>query len=289
MFDKELFLSLNDNEQYIVACEALLRRISFVNLPFALKGSLLSRQYMPNHVERTIEDMDFFYMEKIEEMHEADNIFTNWMRRSTTMDLGDGFEFEDFKKHAYWDSINYAMDEDFPTVNTDIDYTIPSIYNDDDDFQVDLDVSFNLDINFEFIPLTYKPIMGEEFVVSYTVPLFAQIAWKLHQTIIRPRFKDLYDLKYLISHPSYNSSQATETLIALANECSYDKTIKDEQKSINFAENAEHIRKDITKDYFWSGSKWQRVPEDMALQVIKDLVDVMQNAELTDKNFKQYL
>ena len=30
-----------------------------------------------------------------------------------------------------------------------------------------------------------------------TTPLHYQIAWKLHQTIVRPRFKDLYDLSRL--------------------------------------------------------------------------------------------
>jgi len=290
MLDKERYLNLDDYTQYIVGCEALLRRISLVYyLPFALKGSMLTRQFMPNPMERKVDDLDFFYMEKISEMHEADNIFTNWMSRSTILDLDDGFEFRNYKEIAQWDSIYYAMEEDFPTVSTEVEYTIPSIYN-DNNFQVEVDVSFNLDINFEFVPLTYKPIFGDEFVIPYTVPLFAQIAWKLHQTIIRPRYKDLYDLKFLITHPSYKRYDANETLMALANECSHDKSIKEEQKSINFAENKERILKDIiSKDFFWIDSKWQRIPEDNALQLINDLVDVMQNAELTNKNFKQYL
>jgi len=291
MIDKELYLELDDYLQYLVACEALLRRTSIVHLPFALKGSLLTRQYMPNEISMTrhIKDLDFFYMKKIEEMHEAGKIFTDWMTKSTSLYIYDSIIFEEFKNRSAWDSINYAMDEDFPTVNTVIDYMIPSIWGENEYYAVDLDVSFNIPNDFEFAPLVYKPILGDEFFVPYTVPLYAQIAWKLHQTIIRPRYKDLYDLKFLISHSSYKREHAEKTLKVLADECRFDKSLKEEQKSINFTENRERILNGISKDRFWANSEWNLVTEEMALQCLDELVDVMENAELTNQNFKQYL
>jgi len=283
-FDKELYSEMDYEKRYMVALEAFLRRVSIVNMPFALKGSLLTRQYFPSHIERYVDDLDFFYMEKIFDVAGADNIFTNWMCKVTTQYVDDGIEFRDFRENTFWRMIDYAMDDDFPTVNTDIDYNVTDIEEDG----LCLDISFNLDINTEFIPLMYKPIFGDEFVVPYTIPLPVQIAWKLHQTIIRPRYKDLYDLKFLISHPSYDSLGAEETLKVLADECRHDKTVTEEKRNIAFAENITQIHKKIFKDYFWIDSEWKLVPEDISLEVIWDLGEIMQKAGLTDVAFQKH-
>jgi hypothetical protein len=40
----------------------------------------------------------------------------------TELDLDDGVMFRSFRENAFWRYIDYAMADDFPTVNTDIAY-----------------------------------------------------------------------------------------------------------------------------------------------------------------------
>lgn len=217
----------NSNHDFInsdvVAFEAFLKRAVLYDLPFMLKGSLITRQYMPSTEMRDVDDIDWVYMNKIT-VDEANKIFTDWMIKVTETKLDDGVKFRSFSENAFWRGIDYAMADDFPTVNTDLMYFIG---NDCDDCFSDelclLDVSFNLDIDVKPVPLLYTPIFGEPFTIPYTTPLSLQIAWKLHQTIVRPRFKDLYDLSYLLQHSSYDDKMLEETLQALVNECDRDK------------------------------------------------------------------
>lgn len=207
----------------IVAFEAFLRRAVLYDLPFMLKGSLVTRQYMPSTEIRNVDDIDWVYLNKIA-VDEANKIFTDWMIKVTETELDDGVKFRSFSQNAFWRGIDYVMADDFPTVNTDLMYTIGE--NSEDyisDELVFLDVSFNLNIDVVPVPLLYKPIFGEPFTIPYTPPLSLQVAWKLHQTIVRPRFKDLYDLSYLLQHSSYDNKALKETLQALVNECDRDK------------------------------------------------------------------
>jgi len=294
-FDKELFSKMDESTCELVVFEALLRRVCMVNMPFALKGSLLTRQYFPQHENRYVEDMDFFYMEKILDVAGADDIFTSWMCAVTTQDVDDGVEIRDFKENTFWRMIDYAMEDDFPTVNTDIDCKIPGTHNGRKGGEfvttIGVDVSFNLEMNADFVPLLYKPVFGEEFIVPYTIPLPAQIAWKLHQTIIRPRYKDVYDLRYLISHPSYDNYGVEETLRLLADECRHDKALKKEKIYLAFTENPEHLHKAVRGKYslyFWLDSNWKQIPEEMSQGVVQEFVDAMQKAGLTYEAFRKY-
>ncbi|WP_338540239.1 nucleotidyl transferase AbiEii/AbiGii toxin family protein [Paenibacillus tundrae] len=216
-------------EKLIIALEALLRRASHVGMPFVLKGSLLTRQYLSNRDIRDAEDIDFLYMGKVEDDQQAKKLFTDWMIQVTELDLNDGVMFRSFRENAFWRRIDYAMADDFPTINTDLAYYFTSEPRQEDTYEEELflDISFNLDMEAAPIPLTYQPLMGEPFVVPYTVPLSVQVAWKLHQTIVRPRFKDLYDLSFLLTHPTYDKQTLQQTLQTLVNECHIDPSITD--------------------------------------------------------------
>ncbi|WP_145045800.1 nucleotidyl transferase AbiEii/AbiGii toxin family protein [Paenibacillus xylanexedens] len=216
-------------EKLIIALEALLRRASHVGMPFVLKGSLLTRQYLSNRDIRDAEDIDFLYMGKVEDDQQAKKLFTDWMIQVTELDLNDGVMFRSFRENAFWRRIDYAMADDFPTINTDLAYYFTSEPRQEDTYEEELflDISFNLDMEVAPIPLTYQPLMGEPFVVPYTVPLSVQVAWKLHQTIVRPRFKDLYDLSFLLTHPTYDKQTLQQTLQTLVNECHIDPSITD--------------------------------------------------------------
>ncbi|MCG7376045.1 nucleotidyl transferase AbiEii/AbiGii toxin family protein [Paenibacillus sp. ACRSA] len=219
----------NWGEKLIIALEALLRRASHVGMPFVLKGSLLTRQYLSNRDIRDAEDIDFLYLGKVEDDQQAKKLFTDWMIQVTELDLNDGVMFRSFRENAFWRRIDYAMADDFPTINTDLAYYFTSEPRQEDTYEEELflDISFNLDMEVAPIPLTYQPLMGEPFVIPYTVPLSIQVAWKLHQTIVRPRFKDLYDLSFLLTHPTYDKQTLQQTLQALVNECHIDPSITD--------------------------------------------------------------
>lgn len=249
MITKKDLENMDSGTREMVVLEALLRRISKVNVPFILKGSLLTRQYLDHPNIRYVGDIDLLYKNKIHDVDEADKIFTDWMIQVTEIDLDDGVKFRSFRENAFWRRIDYAMAEDFPTINTDVEY----FFTDEEESYYEelfLDISFNLDMEIEPIPLKYRPVFGNSFIVPYTVPLSTQVAWKLHQTIVRPRFKDLFDLKYLLSHASYDEHARRETLQTLVNECSMDSSIeKDDMKKV-LVDDLRNLYPSLAYDYF---------------------------------------
>jgi hypothetical protein len=72
------------------------------------------------------------------------------------------------------------------------------------------------------VPLVYTPLRGKAFVIANTAPLSLQVSWKIHQTLVRPRFKDLLDLIHLLQHPHFNKQTLTASFQALMNECKAD-------------------------------------------------------------------
>ncbi|GAS83205.1 nucleotidyl transferase AbiEii/AbiGii toxin family protein [Paenibacillus amylolyticus] len=283
--------TLNEDERFIVVLEALLKRASLVNSPFVLKGSLLTRQYLENPNVRYVDDIDFLYTGRIETEDQANEIFTDWMIRVTEMDLNDGIVFRSFRENAFWRRIDYAMADDFPTVNTELAFYIDSeprsenVYEDDDELH--LDISFNLDLNEKSVALSYQPLVGEAFVVPHTVPLSIQIAWKLHQTIVRPRFKDLYDLQHLLSNPSYDQQALKETLQTLVNECSMDPAITMTDMKKVLVDDLHDVYSRFNYDYdlqYYAGS---RSPEVYFMEFVSELRQTMNHAGINNDAYEQ--
>ncbi|OMF13243.1 hypothetical protein BK131_15090 [Paenibacillus amylolyticus] len=283
--------SLNEDERFIVVLEALLKRASLVNSPFVLKGSLLTRQYLENPNVRYVDDIDFLYTDRIETEDQANEIFTDWMIRVTEMDLNDGIVFRSFRENAFWRRIDYAMADDFPTVNTELAFYIDSeprsenVYEDDDELH--LDISFNLDLDEKSVALSYQPLVGEAFVVPHTVPLSIQIAWKLHQTIVRPRFKDLYDLQHLLSNPSYDQQALKETLQTLVNECSMDPAITRADMKKVLVDDLHDVYSRFNYDYdlqYYAGS---RSPEIYFMEFVSELRQTMNHAGINNDAYEQ--
>lgn len=104
----------------MLAYEAFLRRASRVNLPFMLKGSYVTRQYFMNPEERIPNDLDWVYLHPIAHIEEARSIFDDWVIKVTEMYERDGVQFQSFKENAFWRMLDYAMADDFPTINTDL-------------------------------------------------------------------------------------------------------------------------------------------------------------------------
>lgn len=213
------FPDIDDKEMIDDLCifEALIRRTAKLeNAPFMLKGSLVTRQYFDNPNDRFPIDIDFVCLTHLPDEKTAREVLDNWLIEITTMPLNDGLHFVDFRENQFWRCIDYAMHDDFPTVMTDLE-----CYIGNECYKLFLSVSFNLPIPFPPVPLTYKtPI--DEFIYPKTTPLSLQIAWKIHQTIVRPRLKDIYDLTYLAKKVE-NKQIIDDVLFALLQECEKDK------------------------------------------------------------------
>lgn len=193
--------------------EAFLRRAAELDMPFMLKGSYVTRQYFANPADRIPNDLDWVYMRRLDDPQDASVIFGNWMIEITEMIENDGVVFRSFREDAFWRRIDYAMADDFPTINTDLQVKEGGVD------RLLIDISFNLDIGVAPVPLLYKPLRGKPFVIPYTVPLAMQVSWKLHQTLARPRIKDLFDLMHLLRHPEFTPEVLEQTKEALRKEC----------------------------------------------------------------------
>lgn len=206
-----------DQHLVMLACEAFIRRAAEVNGRFMLKGSYVTRQYLPEQIDRIPGDLDWVYLEYIKDPAQAGKIFNEWAIAVTECEIFDGVEFVSFEENAFWRMIDYAMDDDFPTVNTDLECIING-----QEVYFHIDISFNLPVEQPPVSLNYKPLHGDEFVIPQTTPISTQVAWKMHQTLIRARFKDILDLTYLVKHSTYNQQELEKTMQTLINELAYD-------------------------------------------------------------------
>ncbi|UOQ71961.1 nucleotidyl transferase AbiEii/AbiGii toxin family protein [Hymenobacter cellulosilyticus] len=212
---------LTVQQREFLVYEAFIRRAAQLNLPFMLKGSYVTRQYFANPADRIPGDLDWLYMEPLAEVSSAREVFNDWVVQVTEQAAHDGVRFRSFRENAFWRTIDYAMDDDFPTVNTDLAYWLDGEEKLD---EIPLDISFNLPLSVPSVPLLYRPLHGEPFLVPHTAPLALQISWKIHQTLVRPRFKDLFDLIHLLRHPDFTYTTRQQALQALVDECQTDET-----------------------------------------------------------------
>ena len=202
----------------MLAYEAFIRRVAALELPLMLKGSFVTRQYFPDPNTRIPYDLDWVYLEPVADKELFEKQLDSIMTQATEAIVHDEVEFRSFRKNRFWRKIDYAMADDFPTVNTDLECKIDgekqTIYQ--------MDISFNLDITPPPVPLTYYPLRGNPFVIPYTAPLALQVSWKLHQTLVRPRFKDIFDLTQLLQHPAFTADILQQSYEALLKECHRD-------------------------------------------------------------------
>jgi len=209
-----------EQELEMLAYEAFIRRAAELDLPFMLKGSYVTRQYFQDPGDRIPNDLDWVYLPALTDPQETVLRLDDWMKKVTEMFANDGVRFRSFTENAFWRMIDYAMAGDFPTTSTDLKCWI----GEDIIEPCRIDVSFNLDVEVPAVPLLYRPLRGNAFMIPKTVPLALQVSWKLHQTLVRPRFKDLFDLIHLVQNPAFTRDVLAQTWQALVNECRVDGT-----------------------------------------------------------------
>lgn len=201
----------------LLACETFLRNSSYWESPFMIKGSLITRQFFENPEARHIQDIDWVYLNHIEDYELAGQVFSEWVTKITEMSGDERVRFRSFKENDFWRRIDYAVKDDFPTVNTDLLY-----YFEEKEEEIEFDISFNLEVLFPPEELLYKPIFGTPFKLPKVCPYAHQVSWKLHQLLFRPRLKDIFDLIHLLNHERFNQEEFEKIIFALKKECKRD-------------------------------------------------------------------
>lgn len=214
-----------------MAYEGLIRRSAQNGryFPFMLKGSFLTRQYFPSHIERKPQDLDWVCLNHLVNRDDAKDHLKEWIHYLTTVELNDGIRYTSFSKDNFWWELDYVMSEDFPTVSTNL-----SAWVNGKETELSIDVSFNLEIQDIYERLTFHPLFGQDFKLAQTPSLATQIAWKLHQCMVNPRYKDIFDLTYLLKHSSFTDVFAQLTAVGILKaECERDEIVLSQHLSPN--------------------------------------------------------
>lgn len=208
----------NHHENILIAVEGYLRNASYVDAPFMVKGSIITRQFFPNPAIRYVQDLDWVYLEKVNKVALAGNIFSKWVIEVTENNRDENVWFRSFRDNNFWRDacLDYLMPDDFPTINTDLYCIVKDKHLID---VLDMDISFNLDIDFPPEEMIYQPVLGEAFKIDKVSPYCLQVSWKLHQLLVRPRLKDIFDLIYLLQHQRFNKEELEKIIFALKKEC----------------------------------------------------------------------
>ncbi len=203
----------------LLSFEAFLRRAAKLDLPFMLKGSIVTRQFFANKEDRVVQDLDYLYFGKVrDDVDFMDSELSNWVEAVTTTTLSDGVVYRPFSENRFWRAIDYAMSDDFPTTNTDLYCTVGTTVNPD----FGLDVSWGLPMNVPPASLLYHPVEGEPFEIPFVAPMPLQVSWKLHQCVVRPRLKDLIDIVYLLEQGNVSDDDLEVAVEEYVKECEKD-------------------------------------------------------------------
>ncbi len=197
------------------ANEYFIERSLYQKSNFLLKGSYLSRQFFRNPLMRNAIDLDWIYVGEELSKEEAGNVFGLWVDdiiKPTYPSIP--LHFQNFDADHIWTMIDYAMSDDFPTLSTNLFGTMEGA-----EAPLWIEVSFNLPYFKKSSRLEYKTIDGRILKMNSYIPLGVQIAWKIHQCLVRPRFKDFVDIVELLHSPFFTENDFTSLFQMLFEEC----------------------------------------------------------------------
>ena len=76
----------------------------------------------PRPAQRLFADLDFVLQPHYDDIHAATRLLSQWMQAVTTLYYSDdGVTFAPFAENTFWRNVDYAMSDDFHTVNTDFE------------------------------------------------------------------------------------------------------------------------------------------------------------------------
>lgn len=224
-----------DNEEFLAfklrTYEAMLRIISQQHFPFMLKGSFLLARVYPEPLKRLAitEDIDFVYLKPLkdplgdklnfrEHFYDYYAVIADELSKLTWVaesDLQPCLDNEGrYEGESYL--VDYAMEDDFVTAGTTIAFCNEAKYWQD----FDIEMTMNLPLFVAPESIAYQPFGGgESFVVPYAASHEVQAAWKLHQSLVRLRPKDILDLGYLLPHLTFDEETSLRLLKTVLGEC----------------------------------------------------------------------
>ncbi len=204
------------SEKRLKAKEAFLRRAVTLDSPFIIKGSIITAQYFSG-IKRRVNDMDWVCTKPIKDVDEACSFFSQWVREVMRVEVNDGHSLSEYDGELLeWHEVDYAMSQQSPTLGVSI-YTSFMDYDEKETVQLDIQITFNLLVDFEPEPFHYFLESGDMVLLPKVPPLYLQVSWKVHQCLERARFKDFLDLIYLID--SLKEEDLPKMFTALLDEC----------------------------------------------------------------------
>lgn len=232
-----IIMSKDSNQTYnlfrVSFFEEILRTISKMKLPFMLKGSLLHAKYYPDPIKRLeqMDDIDFVYLKPIDQPRGNEcnfrKVFTPYMqmiidemKKKEYHCNGYSVEFccdeEGNYEAADGYLVDYKMEDDFLTAGLSFAFLEgASGWND-----YDIEITMNLPLYYKPVSVMYQPLTGEPFEIPYATLPEVQVAWKLHQCLVRPRGKDIVDLIYMLQGIDWTQEEhLTCMLKTLVGEC----------------------------------------------------------------------
>ena len=86
----------------LLSFEAFLRRAAKLDLPFMLKGSLLTRQLYAKKEDRIVRDLDFLYFGEVkDDVNFMESELSDWVEAVTSTSLADGVAFKRFSENKF--------------------------------------------------------------------------------------------------------------------------------------------------------------------------------------------
>ena len=284
MIHWEDFKRLSVEEQNMVVMEAFLRRISASKQPFMFTGRLLARQYLNEHDIQPIRELELYYLKRIYDNQQAEQTLLQSLINVSELDLEDGIVFRSFRHQPLHQELDDAMIDSMLVTKIGYQLVTEGVvrYR-----EVPIKISFNGVMFVQPISIHYKSILGGTFPVPNALPLSAQVAYRLYYLIVSPRFKDLYDLRYLITHPSFDHNVRSEALQILVDECGMDVYITKEQVRKIFVDDFSDLYPSLQHDLYLRQCAGHKKPKEFFMEFVQELRSVMNRVGLNEQAYQQ--
>ena len=278
------FKQFSVEKQNMVVMEAFLRRISASRQPFMLTGRLLARQYLHEHDIQPIRELELYYLKRIYNRQQAEQTLLQSLIKVSELDLEDGIVFRSFRHQLLDQELDDAMIDS--RLVTKIGYQLVTEgvvrYR-----EVPINISLNGIMLVQPISIHYQSIVGDTFHIPYALPLSAQVAYRLYYLMINPRFKDVYDLRYLIAHPAFHDNLRSEALQILVDECEMDAFITKEQMRKIFVDDFSDLYPSLQHDFYLRQCAGHKKPKTFYMEFVKELRSVMNRVGLNEQAYQQ--
>lgn len=232
-------------EVRIYIYEDILQIVSNLNLELQVKGSFLHSKYFNDPKKRLTmaDDLDFVYigkdLGKFNDLNKALDTIRGISKsickkiikelQNKLVEVCDVVLYDIDEFYIY--NVDYEMEEDFFSIGINFGHIKTEEYimagYEFSDLDLDLEITFGLKQYVSTCEALYQKFNKEEFIIPYATKPEVQVAWKLHQCLVRTRVKDLMDLGYLIKNINFKDQEILENMAkTVVGECLYNNETK---------------------------------------------------------------